>query len=246
MVDDPLNSDLHRLAITAALRCEWNQALSINKKIIKSDPDNVDCLNRLGKAYLELGRLTPAKKAFERSLKLDPYNTIAQKNLKKVATFKKNGRAKFDLSSDGQNSLVSADLFLEEPGTTRLVNLIKVAEPAKLMIFSPGQVVRLLIKVRRIYVVDSNNQYLGALPDDIGFHLRKLLAGGNRYLTIIKSVKPNGLMILVKEVFRSKKFKNQASFLEDAKILAYSSENISLPKREAEELEEVVETEDSA
>lgn len=247
MVDDSSNSSLHRLAIIAALRCDWNQALHFNKKIIKSDPDNVDCLNRLGKAYLELGRLTLAKKALEHSLELDPYNTIAQKNLKKVATFKKNGQAKFDSGSDGQNNLVSADLFLEEPGTTRLVNLIKVAEPSKLMTLSPGQIAKLLIKVRRIYVVDTNNQYLGALPDDTGFHLRKLITGGNKYLAIVKSVKPNGLVILIREIFRSKKFKNQASFLEDTKVLTYSSDNISLLSKEVEEvLEEHSESDDSS
>lgn len=246
MVDDPTNSSLHRSAIAAALRCEWNQALNINKKIIKNDPENVDCLNRLGKAYLELGKLALSKKAFETSLKLDPYNTIAQKNLKKVASFKKNGRFVENGSSGTQLVSLSPDLFLEEPGTTRLVSLIKVAEPQKLMTLSPGQSVELVAKSKGVYVTDKNNQYLGVLPDDTGFHLRKLMSGGNKYLTIIKSIRGNGLMILIREVFRSKKFKNQASFLENSKILTYSSENISALNKDQEEVaDEQTESDDS-
>jgi hypothetical protein len=119
-------------------------------------------------------------------------------------------------------------MFLEEPGVTSLVNLVKVAEPQKLLKLSPGTVVSLVPKKRSVSVTDSGNVYLGAFPDDSAFHLLKLLKGGNKYTSIIKAVKPNGLTVLVREVYRAKKFKNQASFLDDTRIVAYSSENIPL------------------
>lgn len=236
MVDDSSNSNLNRLAVSAALNCEWNLALDLNKQIIKLEPENVDCLNRLTKAYLELGKLTLAKKVCEEALKLDPYNTISQKNLKKITSFKKNGlKNHLNGELNNQSTPLSVDLFLEEPGTTKTVSLIKVAEPQKLLTLSAGQLVSLIIKNKGVFVTDSNNQYLGVLPDDIGFHLRKLIQGGNKYIAVIKSIKPNGLTILLREVFRSKKFKNQASFLNEAKILSYSSENISITTKDLDE-----------
>lgn len=240
MVDDSSTSNLHRLAIDAALKCQWSEALEINKQIIKLDPENVDCLNRLAKAYMELGKYALAKKSYEDALKLDPYNTIAEKNLKKVSSFKKNGLVNGHANGIDSASAISMnpEFFLEEPGTTRLVNLIKCAEPSKLLTLSPGQVVNLVIKNKAVYITDSGNQYLGVLPDDTGFHLRKLINGGNKYMSLIKAIKSNGLTILIREVYRSKKFKNQASFLDQAKVLNYSSDNISLLTKEMEDAPE--------
>ena len=225
MIDSSETSSLTRLAIMAALSCEWEKALKINQQIIELTPEDTDCLNRIAKAQLELGQYPKARKTYEEVLRFDPYNSIAQKNLKKIEGFKVSG--KNPVASTNKISM-SAAMFIEEPCTTKLVNLIKVAEPQKLLTLSPGQMVNLLVKNRGVSVTDNNNQYLGVLPDDIGFLIRKLIGGGNKYIALIKSLKSNGLTVLIREVFRSKKFKNQASFLDDAKILAYSSDNISI------------------
>lgn len=226
MGDDQSSSSLQKQAIDAALKCHWDKALEINLQLIEDEPNNVECLNRIAKAYLELGKYTQAEKSYQTVLAIDPYNTIAQKNLKKVATFKKNG-----VSKNGDLALhhmtISPSLFVAEPGITKTVTLIKVAEPNKLIILSPGQIVNLSIKSRGISVTDLDNGYLGALPDDIAHHLLKLIAGGNRYQAYIKSVKPNALTILIREEFRSKKYKNQASFLDDVKTLTLSSQHIT-------------------
>lgn len=239
MVDDSFTSNLQKQAIEAALNCNWEVALDINKKIIKLDSENVDCLNRLAKAYIELGKFPQAKKICEEALKLDPYNTISQKNLNKIIHYKKNGQTSSNGLSQGNSLTISPELFLEEPGTTKLVNLTKVAEPQKLLTLSSGQIVNLIAKNKGIFVTDQNNQYLGVLPDDTGFHLRKLMTGGNKYVAIIKSVKNNGLTILIREVYRSKKFKNQASFIDAAKVLSYSSDNISTLM--GSDMEEIIE-----
>src|SRR5260221_13246615 len=89
MADDPNSLSLHRQAIDAAMRSDWTQAETLNQKLIKLNPEDPDCLNRLAKAYLELGKYPQAKKIYQEVLKLDPYNSIAQKNLKKVSSIKK-------------------------------------------------------------------------------------------------------------------------------------------------------------
>ncbi len=221
--ETPSPASLHRIAIDAAISCNWKTAIELNEQILQSEPKNTEVLNRLAKAHFETGSYSAAKKIYNQVLEIDPYNTIAQKNLKKVASLKKDS---VNLSS--QSMSLSPSMFLEEPGVTTLVNLVKVAEPQKLLKLSPGTVVSLVPKKRGVSVTDSGNIYLGAFPDDSAFHLLKLLKGGNKYTSIIKAVRPNGLTVLIREIYRSKKFKNQASFLDETRIVAFSSENIPL------------------
>lgn len=226
MVDDSFSpSQLQSLAIQKALESKWEEALELNQKLSDIEPENVDCLNRLARSYFELGNYSKAKKLYEQVLVLDPYNTIAQKNLKKVALFKKDGRL---TNSNSFQVAISPSFFLEEPGLTKIVTLIKTAEPQKLLTLCSGQIVVIVPKNRSISVTDSNNTYLGAFPDDTAHHLLRLIAGGNKYQAFIKSVKSNGLTILVREVYRSKRFKNQASFLDESRILTYSSDHLPM------------------
>ena len=243
MSDDSSTLSLRRQAIQAALNCNWEEALTLNQRLTELEPESADCLNRLAKAYLELGKYTTAKKIYEAVLKLDPYNQIAEKNLKKVASLIKNGSN--GVKNNTNHIILSPELFLHEPGVTKLVTLIKVAEPQRLLSLSTGTMVSLIVKNRGISVTDSGNQYLGALPDDIAHHLLKLLKGGNKYQALIKSIKPNSLTILIRETFRSKKFRNQASFLDEAKTLAFSSDHLPyLADKESDHSEELADSDD--
>ena len=53
---------LSNQAIDAAMDCRWEEALKLNKKIIKDDPKNIDALNRQARVYMEMGKLSLAKK----------------------------------------------------------------------------------------------------------------------------------------------------------------------------------------
>lgn len=214
---------LHKQAIDAAISCNWQTAINLNKEILETEPENAEVLNRLAKALFETGLYSQAKKIYNQVLQIDPYNMIAQKNLKKVASLKKDG-----VNLTSQSMSLSPLMFLEEPGVTTLVNLVKVAEPQKLLKLSPGTVVNLVPKKRSVSVTDSGDIYLGAFPDDSSFHLLRLLKGGNKYTSIIKAVRSNGLTVLIREIYRAKKFKNQASFLDSAKSASFLSENIPL------------------
>lgn len=217
MDDSSVSPNLYQEAIDAALESRWEDALKINKKIIKVEPQNIDALNRQAKAYMELGNPNLAKKYYSEVLKYDPYNPIAQKNLKIMKSFK---LTKQNFIPNGHCKL-SPSLFLQEPGKTKMVNLLKVAEPQKLSQAYCGMQVEMAIKNRKITIVDSNGNYLGVLPDDINHHLLRLFKGGNKYELFVKSIRVNSLSIIIKEIFRSKRFKNQPSFLE------YSNASVS-------------------
>lgn len=206
----PLN--LSQLAIEAALESNWEAALKLNKKILKVEPQNVDALARLARANMELGKSNLAKKFYTEVLKYDPYNPIALKNLKIIKSFKSNSQN----SNRNDHVKLSPSLFLQEPGKTKVINLLNVAEPQKLSLIFCGMKVEIVIKNRRITITDFEGKYLGVLPDDVSYHLLRLIKGGNKYELFIKSIRVNGLAVLIREIFRSKRFKNQASFLDNS------------------------------
>lgn len=228
----PLTLSLYQQAIDAALDSRWKDALKINKKIIKLEPQNIDALNRQAKAFMELGKPNLAKKYYSLVLTIDPYNPIAQKNLKIMKSFKSNNFRRREPLPDGDgqdfitcgHTKLSPSLFLQEPGKTKIISLLKVAEPQKLSYVHCGMKVEMTVKNRRITIVDSDGNYLGVLPDDINHHLLRLVKGGNKYELFIKSVRVNSLSVIIKEIFRSKKFRNQPSFLEHSQV--QSSSNI--------------------
>ncbi len=211
----------HHLAIQAALNANWDEAVSLNKKIIKDEPANIDGLNRLAHAFFELGQYEQAKKFYSLALKYDTYNPIATKNLKIIQAFKKSGPKREANRYLGGNHRISPLVFLQEPGKTKVVNLIKVAEPEKLSHVYCGMQVLLTPKNRGISVVDEAEAYLGVLPDDVSHNLIRLMKGGNKYEVCVKSVRVNGLSVIIREIFRSSRFRNQPSFLE------YSSSSVS-------------------
>lgn len=238
MANSSSSSSLYEQAIEAALDCRWEEALKINKKIIKSDPQNIDALNRLAKANMEIGKSNLAKKYYSEVIKIDPYNPIALKNLKLMKSYKSNGQN----PPSCHNGKLSPALFLQEPGKTKMVNLLKVAEPQKLSHTFCGMKVMMAVKNRKITIIDSNGDYLGVLPDDISHHLLRLYKGGNKYDLFIKSIRVNSLSVIIKEIFRSKRFKNQPSFLEGSESTASTSILTPLDRagtdEDAEETEE--------
>ncbi len=250
MDSDDSKVSLKRQAINAALSYNWEEAVLLNKQIMKEFPEDTDCLNRLARAFFELGKYPQAKKVYQDVLRIDPYNSIAQKNLKRVSSFKKasaNGKINGHAEKDPSFSkiMLSPSLFVEEPGITAVINLVKLAEPQKLSLLSPGLLVNLTLKNRHICATDMDDNYLGSLPDDMSHRLLKLISGGNKYQALIKSVKPNALSIIVRETFRSRKFKNQPSFVSDHKAVTYSSDHISLMDDSDEVSPDVQESDES-
>ena len=201
---------LAQLAIKVALCANWNEAIRINKKILQIASSEVDALNRLAYAYTCLGEKVKAQKIYKQILQIDPYNIIARKNLEKVT--KQNGHSN---SNSPRESTNLSNIFLFEPGKTKIVNLINLAPPAVLCSFNFGDQMFLKLKKHAVTVMASDGMYLGALPDDLAHKLLTYIAGGNKYETYIKCVSSKTLTVFIREAYRSAKFFNQPSFLEN-------------------------------
>lgn len=190
-------------AINAALSQQWDEAIRINLHILEENPDDIDAYNRLAFAYLQKEEIEQAKTAYQEVLKRDPYNQIAQKNLKKLEDPK---------ASNGKTQIVSPRVFLEEPGKTKIISCVKLAPASTLAQVSCGQEVQMKVKKHCIEIRTTANTYLGALPDDISHKLNKYIQAGNQYQAIVRSIGKNLLTVLLREIARGEKYKDQPSF----------------------------------
>lgn len=193
------------LAIEAALSSSFQKAIKINTEIIKKNPHDIEALNRMAYAYLELGKKHKAQIIYKKVLKIDPYNPIAVRNSLKLKDFRQGSCGNIPRSS-------IASLFLEEPGKTKVVSLVKVGMAAIITNLRPGNCLIINPKKHYITINDENNRYVGSLPDDLSFRLLDFMRKGNKYEAFVRSVGKNCVSIFIKETFRSARLKNVVSF----------------------------------
>lgn len=196
-------------AIETALQGDWEQAVKLNKELLKENPEDVEALNRMGLAYMVLGKNTNAKSTYKKVLEIDPLNSIAIKNLKRIKPDGKKNKKEPEA-----NFIIQVNnIFLEETGKTKIVDLINLAQAEVLLKLKTGQAVNLSIKRLKIFVHGETNSYIGVLPDDIGKRLIKFINGGNKYEAFVKSAKHNGVSVFIRELKRASRFREIPSFL---------------------------------
>ena len=200
-------------AIKAAMNQDWEHAIHLNTTLVEKDPNNIDTLNRLGNAYIEIGKYTLALETYKKVLTLDKYNAIAQRNIQRISFLRRHKKTRKNTKEALRNQTSKAAVFLEEPGKTRVVPAVRLADPHILLQVSPSDPVLLVRKSRRLSVILDDGTYLGALPDDVSSLLLLLMKGGNTYESFVKEVRQNSLQIFIRETHRSKQFGNQPSFV---------------------------------
>lgn len=199
-------SPLKDIAIKCALENKWDQAIEANLQILSENPNDLDTLNRLGFAYMQTGKNDDAKKTYESVLEKDPTNPIAVKNLKKVG----NSTAS---NTHRPKELNINDLYIEEAGKTKTVELKNIADKKTVSALQTGEQVQLVPKRSKIFIQNQDKTYIGMLPDSIGMRLTDFIQGGNEYFACIKSVADKSIVVFIKEIKKEPKFKNQPSFI---------------------------------
>jgi tetratricopeptide (TPR) repeat protein len=195
-------------SIDAALSSNWEKALELNLELSKKYPKDPEILNRLARSYLELGKVSKARENYNKVLKIDPYNSIAAKNIKKLANIKKkdikNGQS-------GTNESMDPDIFLEEPGKTKVVNLVDIAMLSVLASLRIGDKVSLDPQRNDVVVHTAENKRLGKMESNWAEKIAKAIRAGSKFAAFIKSVQLKSrttepaLLIFVKETERSPK-----------------------------------------
>lgn len=194
-------------AVQTALQGDWQAAVILNQMLLEEDPEDIDAMNRLAFAKASLGEIKEARNIYQKVLLLDENNPIALKNLKRLIdnSLQPNG-------INMQHTQVS-NVFIEESGKTKVVDLINTADKKVLVPLRNGEQLFLTIKRMKIFVYDNQKQYIGMLPHDIGHRLIKFITGGSHYDAYIKIIENTNVTILIKEIKKSPKFRNQPSFI---------------------------------
>lgn len=200
--------DLAQQAIEEALKGNWNGAVNLNKELLSQNPKDTEALNRLARAHLELGRAADSRTIYKRVLRIDRYNSIAQKALERLTNIKRVKKQK-----NGQAAITTTgDSFLEEPGKTKTITLIHLGDKIVLTSLDSGDPVLLRPRRHRVSVETQNRRYVGRIPDDLSRRLIKLIRGGNTYSSIVRSSAPENVRLFVREETRSEKLKDVPSF----------------------------------
>jgi hypothetical protein len=101
--------------------------------------------------------------------------------------------------------------FLEEPGKTKVVELVNLAQTNVIESLRTGQSLELSVKRLKIFALDGK-QYIGVLPDDISRRLIKFIKGGCSYEAYVKSSNPHKVTLFIKETKKTTRYKDQQSF----------------------------------
>jgi tetratricopeptide (TPR) repeat protein len=193
-------------AIQAALDSRWADALATNQALVERHGPDEDTYNRLGKALTELGRLDEALEAYSSTLRMNPLNLIAQKNVRKLQTMLEQ---KEQVATGTQ--AIDVELFTEEPGKSALTVLRPPIEKVTVSV-APGDVIELIPEDGQIRAETARGVALGEVEPKIARRLLPLIETGNRYSAVVARVEDQAIEIIIREVFQAPANARKASF----------------------------------
>ncbi|MBE3560340.1 MAG: tetratricopeptide repeat protein [Ktedonobacteraceae bacterium] len=197
------------LAIKQAQEGQWEEAVNTNKNLLNLFPMEPEIYNRLGKAYSELGMYTEARQAYSQTLKLNPNNTIARKNLDRLALLQ-------ETEAQVRNAeRIDADLYIDETGKTGVTSLIELAAPSILAKVGVGDKVQLRVNGHRLLVISPSGDIIGQVEPRLANRLINFIEGGNRYaaaITYMGQGNERAVRIRIREVYQHPSMLGKVSF----------------------------------
>ena len=203
-----LKRELSREAIALALKGDWERATEVNRAILELFSDDVEAMNRLGKALMELGRYDRAREVLGRVASIAPYNAIAKKNLARLTGLESN-----PVSAKGVRKASGVpQLFIEESGKSGTTVLRKAASGQTVAHIAPSDPTNLVVENNAMNVYTRDGEYLGQVEAKLGQRLIRLMLGGNNYDAAIIGVNDQGISIIIRETHRHRSLRNVCSF----------------------------------
>ncbi len=188
-----------------ALQGRWAEAVQLNRAIIESFPTDVDACNRLGKALTELGRYGEARESYNRTLDIDPLNSIARKNLTRLATLGEEAPPRV------ASQKLSPQMFIEEMGKTGVTTLLRpnMAVAARM---TAGDQVSLQKADSLLAVQTITGERVGEVEPRLGQRLLKLMGAGNEYVAAIQALDASQVKVFIRETFQHASQTGKLSF----------------------------------
>jgi len=216
-------------AVKLAVNSRWQEAANLNRDIIRLFGEEADAYNRLGKAVSELGQITEARKAYGRAIELDATNTIARRNLDRLASMKDTAAAATAPSQ------LDTRLFVEETGTATVARL-QATDPANSELLDAGDVVELRVQGNAVNVHTVKGEYIGMVEPRIGLRLSRMMAAGNQYAAALVTA-AGDIKVMIRETFQHPSMIGKVSFPQsrNADVRAYTRRG--LLRKEMEDIE---------
>jgi tetratricopeptide (TPR) repeat protein len=228
------------LAVRQAQEGLWEEAVTTNKNILNIFPQESDALNRLGKAYTELGQYAEARQAYSQTLKYNPFNSIAKKNLERLDSLQTVPVAATPASPDR----IDPRAFIEETGKTAVTELINteyLAQPSVLARVSYGDRVNLQVNGHRLLVQNAAGEVIGQVDPRLANRLISYIEGGNRYGAAILAVEQKEqirIRVIIREEYQHPSMFGKVSFLSQGggeTLRAYTKDSMLRYDREDED-----------
>ncbi|MGH8246874.1 MAG: tetratricopeptide repeat protein [Gammaproteobacteria bacterium] len=182
-------------AIQLALNGRWAEAVQLNQSIIDSFPADVDAYNRLGKAQTELGRYGEARDAYMKALEIDSVNSIARKNLDRLATLGETAPPR------AASQKLSPQMFIEETGKTGVTVLRRPNRDVAARM-TAGDQVALTRQNGALIIQSQSGDYVGEVEPKLAQRLIKLMEGGNEYIAAIAALARDEVRVFIRETFQ--------------------------------------------
>ena len=221
------------LAIQQALSSQWEEAVITNKNILNLFPAEPDAYNRLGKAYSELGQYAEARQSYSQTLKYSPDNTIAKKNLERLALLHEE-----PVQVHAGSERIDPRLFIEETGISGMTDLINIAPASVLAKVGVGDKVQLHVSGHTLLVRNAADEDIGQIEPRLANRLINFMEGGIRYAAAILAIENGQVRLMIREEYQHPSMFGKVSFPSQGGgdfIRAYTKESLLRYDREDEE-----------
>lgn len=208
-----------QLAIDAAINNDWYTAIKLNQQIIDVDNNNINAYLRLGFALLRTKQIDEAERAYKKAIEIQPKNRFAIDNLERISIIKQSNHSTDQHNGSIEKQNLNPSLFLDVPGKTKAVPLVNLGQKQVLAQLSIGQEVFFRLKKKHIEIRTKNNDYIGALPNDISKRIEYFLQNDSQYGIYIKEALLTSVTVFIKEIRKGQEVDSLLSFPESAQML---------------------------
>lgn len=224
-----LRKQLNDQAIKLAVNSRWAEAANANKEFLRVFGDEPEALNRLGKAQTELGQVTEARKSYGRAIEVDPTNTIARRNLDRLASMQDTAAVSVPPTQ------LDTKLFVEETGSSTVARL-QATDASRVAVLDAGDLVELRVQGNAVNVHTVTGDYVGMVDPRIGLRLSKMMESGNAYTAAMVTTTGEP-RVVIRETFQHPSNIGKVSFPQAraTDIRAYTRKG--LLRKEQEEFE---------
>ena len=193
-------------AIQLALESRWSEALAVNRALLERHGEDEETFNRLGKALSELGQAEEALDAYQQSLRINPLNIIAQKNVRKLSAL-----LQAPTRPEGMAAAIDVDLFTEEPGKSGITVLVPPTGGVDVVV-APGDVVELHVDHGQLRARTVRGIDLGDVDTKLARRLVPLMISGNRYSAAVARVDDRKIEVMIRETYQAPENARKTSF----------------------------------